>query len=299
MESRKHMGKLLVDAGIISVKTLERTLDIQKGSGKRIGELLRDMGIVTEEEVTEALASQCNLRTVRNIANHSFPKELLDMVPARMALEMTFFPLKCSGDTLVIATPDPFDSETFIKLAKKTAMRIYLVLATRKDILEAIEKHYKIEEKAPAQKQKILLIDDSPVFVKVLNTALTNEGYEVLLAGDGIEGLKLVHSHHPDLILCDLFLPHMDGYSFIINLKSNHKIAETPVILVTSKASTDEEEKALNSGFIDFIGKPILPSRVVERVRKALATGINKRHTRMLNPARTEIRPVSFTSKVA
>jgi hypothetical protein len=61
MESRKRIGKLLVDAGIISFKTLERALKIQKGSGKRLGTLLRDMGIVTEEEVAEALACQSNL----------------------------------------------------------------------------------------------------------------------------------------------------------------------------------------------------------------------------------------------
>ena len=76
-----------MDAGIISVKTLERALKIQKGSGKRLGALLRDMGIVTEEEVAEALASQFNLKTVRNFADHPFPKDLLDLVPAQMALD--------------------------------------------------------------------------------------------------------------------------------------------------------------------------------------------------------------------
>src|SRR6266567_3747335 len=94
MASRIQIGNLLVEAGIISVKTLERALQLQKGSGKRLGMLLREMGIVTEEEVLEALARQCNLRTVRNFAGHDFPKALLDLVPARLALEKLIFPLK-------------------------------------------------------------------------------------------------------------------------------------------------------------------------------------------------------------
>ena len=70
-------------------------------------------------------------------------------------------------------------------------MRIYLALSTREEIIAAIEKHYLDGERVKAFRQKILLIDDSPVFTQVLETALGKEGYEVLVAGDGIEGLKL------------------------------------------------------------------------------------------------------------
>jgi CheY-like chemotaxis protein len=272
MESRKRIGKLLLDAGIISDKTLERALKIQKGSGKRLGTLLRDMGIVTEEEVAEALACQFNLSMVRNFAGHSFPKKLLDLVPARMAFEKMIFPLKFHENTLAIATLDPFDRETFAQLAQKTGMRIYLALSTREDILAAVEKHYRIGEMQASHRQKILLIDDSPVFVKVLGTALTKEGYEVLVAGDGLEGLKLALLHQPDLILCDLFMPRMDGYNFMLAKKEHYEIAGTPVILVTSKASLEEKGQALKAGFIDFIGKPVLPARAIARIQRALAT---------------------------
>ena len=234
MESRKQIGSLLVDAGIISVKTLERTLEIQKGSGKRLGALLREMGIVTEEEVVEALASQCRLKTVRNFADHPFPKELLDLVTAQIALDKMIFPLKRHDGTLAIAVLDPLDRETFAQLAQRTGMRIYLALSTREDIIAAIEKHYLGGERVKAFRQKILLIDDSPVFTQVLETALGKEGYEVM-AGDGIEGLKLAISSHPDLILCDLFMPRMDGYNFLHAIKGQRELAGIPVILVTSK----------------------------------------------------------------
>jgi CheY-like chemotaxis protein len=299
MEPRKRIGKLLVDAGIISVKTLERALRIQKGSGKRLGALLREMGIVTEEEVVEALACQFNLRTVRNFVDHPFSKDLLDLVPSRMALEKMIFPLKYHDRTLAIATIDPFDHDTFTQLAQITGMKIYLVLSTREDIIAAVEKHYLIRESEASHKQKILLIDDSPVFAKVLGTALRNEEYEVLVAGDGIEGLKLALSHHPDLILCDLFLPRMDGYNFMLAKNKQHEIAEIPVILVTSKASMEEEDRALKAGFIGFIGKPIMPASVIARVQRALATDENKHQTVMSKPFSAALQPAAFATKAA
>jgi CheY-like chemotaxis protein len=299
MESRKQIGKILVDAGIISDKTLERALKIQKVSCKRLGELLREMGIVTDEEVADALACQLNLKTVRNFADHAFPQDLLDLVSTQMALEKLIFPLKYHDRTLAIATLDPFDHETFTQLAQKTGMRIYLVLSTREDIIAAVEKHYLMREKVTSYKQKILLIDDSPVFAKVLGTALTKEGYEVLFAGDGIEGLKLALSHHPNLILCDLFMPRMDGYNFMLAMKEYREIAKIPVILVTSKASMEEEDQALKAGFIDFIGKPVLPARVIARVQRALATHENNHQKKMSSPVSADLQPALFASKAA
>jgi CheY-like chemotaxis protein len=260
-----------VEAGIISVKTLERALELQRGSGKRLGKLLGDMGIVTDQEVIEALARQCNLRIVRNFADQPFPQELLDLVPEQMALEKMIFPLKQHDRVLALATLDPFDSETFADLSRKTGMKIYLALATREDIVAAIRKHYLKGEKLEDSRQKILIIDDSQVTTQVLDIALRKEGYEVLVGNDGIEGLKLAISNHPDLIVCDLFMPRMDGYAFMLALKTHADMAAIPVILMTAKASIEEEHNALKAGFIDFIGKPAMPMRVIARIKRTFA----------------------------
>ena len=281
MATKNQIGNLLVGAGIISVKTLERTLELQRGSGKRLGKLLRDMGIVTEQEVIEALARQCDLRIVRNFADQPFPKELLDLVPAQMSLEKMIFPLKQHDRVLALATLDPFDSETFTDLSRKTGMKIYLALATGEDIIAAIRKHYLKGEKLESNRQKILIIDDSRVTTQVLDIALRKEGYEVLVGGDGIEGLKLAVIHHPDLIVCDLFMPRMDGYAFMLALKTHADMAAIPVILMTAKASMEEEHKALKAGFVDFIGKPAMPVRVIERIKRTFVLMGNTQQARL------------------
>jgi len=83
--------------------------------------------------------------------------------------------------------------------------------------------------------------------------------------------LKLAISHHPDLIVCDLFMPRMDGYAFMLSLKKHADMAAIPVILMTAKDSTEEEYKALKAGFFDFIGKPAMPVRVITRIKRTFA----------------------------
>lgn len=278
MASKSQIGDLLVEAGIISVKTLERALELQRGSGKRLGTLLKEMGIVTEEEVIEALARQCNVRTVRNFADHPFPKELLDLVPAKLAVEKLIFPLENHDGMLAVATLDPFDRDTFNHLAKETGMEIHLALAARDDIFAAVRKHYLKGKLVQESRQKILLLDPSPVVASFLKGDLEKEGYEVIVANDGIDGLKLAFSRHPAIVICDLTMPRMDGYHFMHALKAHPEMAEIPVILMSAKTSTEEEHRALKAGFVDFIGKPAMPIRVLAKIQKAFAMVENGRH---------------------
>lgn len=278
MVSKSKIGDLLVKAGIISVTTLERALEMQKGSSKRLGTLLKEMGLVTEEEVIEALARQCGLRTVRDFAVQSFPKELLDLVPAQLAVEKLIFPLKRHEGMLTIATLDPFDHTTFDFLAKETGMEIDLDLATRDDIFTAIGKHYLKGKPMRGNRQKVLLLDPSPETTSFLREDLEKEGYEVIVAHDGIDGLKLGFSRHPDIIVCDLMMPRMDGYHFMHALKAHPGMTDIPVILMSAKTSSEEEHRALKAGFVDFIGKPAMPIRVVAKVQRAFAMADSGRH---------------------
>jgi CheY-like chemotaxis protein len=272
MESRMQIGNLLVEAGIISVKTLQRALTMQKGSGKRLGALLKELGIVTEEEVVKSLAKQCNLRIVRDFAGHSFSKELLDLVPSQMALEKLIFPLKRYEEILAVAVLDPFDNASINSLAEKTGLRIYPVLATRDDIFSAIKKHYLNGKREKCSGQKILLIDPSRVITKMYESALADEGYEVMVAPNGIDGLKAAYLNLPDLILCDRMMPRMDSRNFMHALRAHPETSHIPIILMSSKLSAEEEQRALEAGFIDFIGKPATPMHLLGRVRKIFSS---------------------------
>lgn len=268
MTQKKQLGDLLVEAGIITVKTLERALERQRGSGKRLGQVLEEMGVITGEELIDALSQQFNLKTVKGFAEFTFPPELLALVPQDMAVQKLVFPLKQKEGMLALATNDPFDADTFEFLAKKNRLKVIPVLATRLELMAALEKHYLHGKLKDIERQKILVVEDTAPVQTVVQVALLKEGFDVLVANDGVEGLKLAMAEKPDLIICDSVMPRMDGFGLMRALRANPATAEIPMILLTSKATNEEEQRALEAGFIDFIAKPVQPMRVVTRVKR-------------------------------
>lgn len=269
MTQKKQLGTLLVEKEIISVKTLERALERQKGSGKRLGVVLEEMGVITEEELVDAIARQFGFKTVRNFAARPFARELLDLIHEDQAVQQVMFPLQVQEKTLALAVADPFDNATFDFLAKKTGLRIYPVLATRNDIMAAIRAHYLGGKEAEASLPRVLVVDDSVPIATIIEVALKKEGYDVSLAHDGLQGVKLALTEKPDLIICDSVMPRMDGYAMRRALLANPETAGIPMILLTSKASGEDEQRALEAGFLDFIPKPVQPIRIISRVKHA------------------------------
>jgi len=269
MTARKQLGDLLVEAGIITNKTLERALERQKGGRRLLGVVLEEMGVITDQELVDALAKQFGFKTARNIAAQTFPADLLYLIPEDFAVQKIVFPVRQKDNMLAVAVTDPFDSDTFDYLAKRTGMQIIPVLACRTDILEAIRKNYLRGKVMAVDRPKVLVVDDSQSIATIIQVALQKEGYEVVAGYDGIEGLKLAIAEKPDLIICDAVMPRMDAFGLMRALKADPATARIPMILVTAKASVEDEQKALAAGFLDFIAKPVQPIRIVARVKRA------------------------------
>ena len=267
----KHLGDILVEAEIISKKTLERALVRQKTEKLRLGAVLEEMGVITEEELAEALGRQFNFKIIKSFVSHEFTPELLGLIPADFAMKRMLFPLKQSDNILAVATTDPFDLETLEMLHRITGFQIIPVVSTRKEILDAISKNYlKRSSFQPENGYTILVVENSEPVAAIIQVALSKEGFHVLIAHDGLDGLKLAEKERPHVIVTDSVLPRMDGYSLFRSLKANPMTSTIPVIMLTSKASVEDEQMALETGFIDFIPKPVQPMRIVSRVKRVL-----------------------------
>jgi DNA-binding response OmpR family regulator len=113
----------------------------------------------------------------------------------------------------------------------------------------------------------ILVVDDEPRLVSLVEAYLSQEGFKVLSAGDGRDALFLARQEKPDLIVLDVMMPEMDGYEF---MRLHRKERETPIILLTAKVEADDRVLGLELGADDYVTKPFRPRELVARIRAVL-----------------------------
>jgi CheY-like chemotaxis protein len=116
----------------------------------------------------------------------------------------------------------------------------------------------------------ILIIEDNPANHELAKYLLQAHGYATLSATDGEEGVSAARSHRPDLILCDLEMPVMNGYEVVRLLRSDPQFSRTAIIAVTAFSMPGDRGAALDAGFDGYISKPIDPERFVRQIEESL-----------------------------
>jgi adenylate cyclase len=116
----------------------------------------------------------------------------------------------------------------------------------------------------------ILVVDDVPDNVDILQMRLESQGYEVVAAGDGLEALEKTHALQPDLMLLDIMMPKLDGIETVKRVKADASLPFIPVILVTAKADGADVVAGLESGGDDYLTKPVDHAALTARVRAML-----------------------------
>jgi DNA-binding response OmpR family regulator len=117
----------------------------------------------------------------------------------------------------------------------------------------------------------ILLVDDEDALRRVMRDLLARDGYEVVEARTGVEALDQVDRHAPDVVVLDLNLPGMDGYSVLAELRSRPATRDIPVIVLTAKGDEDNEVRVFELGADDFLSKPFRAKALTKRLEVILA----------------------------
>jgi CheY-like chemotaxis protein/MinD-like ATPase involved in chromosome partitioning or flagellar assembly len=123
--------------------------------------------------------------------------------------------------------------------------------------------------------EKILIIDDDVDTLKLVGMMLQKQGYKIIAASNGEQGIKQAEAENPDLILLDVMLPEMDGYQVARHLRANALTANTPILMFTAKTQLDDKVTGFESGADDYLTKPTHPTELRAHV-KALLTRSSK-----------------------
>lgn len=119
--------------------------------------------------------------------------------------------------------------------------------------------------------KKVLLVEDDNMIIDMYTLKFTQEGYEVIQAENGKDGLDFARKHMPDIVLLDIILPQMDGFSVLKALKADPKTKGIPVVLLTNLGQDGDVKKGLELGAVDYLIKAnFTPSQVVDKVKAVL-----------------------------
>lgn len=119
--------------------------------------------------------------------------------------------------------------------------------------------------------KRVVCIEDEPEMIDLVRLILGRRGFEVTGANGGLEGLEIVERERPDLVLLDLMMPDMDGWEVYQRIKSDEKLRQIPVVVVTAKAQSIDKVLGLHIAKVDdYITKPFGPQELLESVEKIL-----------------------------
>jgi two-component system, OmpR family, alkaline phosphatase synthesis response regulator PhoP len=119
--------------------------------------------------------------------------------------------------------------------------------------------------------KKVLLVEDDQMILSMYETKLKQAGYFVITADNGADGLRMALEEKPDIILLDVILPQLDGFSVLEEIKSRENQKALPVIMLTNLATEDDKAKGIKLGAVDYLLKSnMTPAQLVDTIRKYL-----------------------------
>ena len=144
----------------------------------------------------------------------------------------------------------------------------------------------------PSRRARVLIADDNPQGVELLEAYLAGCDYEIQTAADGDETLRKVHSWHPDLILLDIMMPKISGFEVCKRLKADQSTRSVAVLMITALDQPSDVDRAVDAGTTDFLTKPINKAELLLRTRSALQS---RRYKEQLDQALAYIEGVERT----
>ena len=238
------------------VEILEMTPEIERavgggGRAERIASLARANGMRTLfdaglRHVLDGHSSPEELLRVADVPHHGAERRPDDSGPHRALV-------RAAAPVAPVSSPPPPDAESLL------------------GDLELVEDGSDGSRTAPPAKAMILLVEDEDTLRRVVRDLLEQEGYAVCEARDGSEALEQVDQHAPDLVLLDLNLPTVDGYTVLAQLRSRPGTRDLPIIVLSARGDEENEVRVLRLGATDFLTKPFRPRALPARLESALS----------------------------
>lgn len=134
-----------------------------------------------------------------------------------------------------------------------------------------------MKETSVREQKRLLLIDDDPNLILLVKDYLEFRGYEVITAENGREAIEVLEQEIPDMIICDVMMPEMDGYAFVNQVRQDERTSWIPILFLSAKGQSQDKIKGLNIGADVYMVKPFEPEELVAQVEASLKQAFRQR----------------------
>jgi DNA-binding NarL/FixJ family response regulator len=134
-----------------------------------------------------------------------------------------------------------------------------------------------MKETSTRETKRLLLIDDDPNLILLVKDYLEFRGYEVITAENGREALEVLEQELPDMVICDVMMPEMDGYAFVNQVRQDERTSWIPILFLSAKGQSQDRVKGLNIGADVYMVKPFEPEELVAQVEASLKQAFRQR----------------------
>ena len=216
------------------------------------------------DEVRELISTRGTEQAVRKAAKRAGMRTMFED-----GLEKALQGLTTLDEVLRVVSPDdPADDATGTRPAASGTVASMPVVPSTSTAAPAGD----VSEPEPTSgHRRVLVVEDSPTIASVVKYFLELEGFEVLLAADGLIGLEVALRERPNVIVSDVKMPGMDGVTMVKTLRADPLMSDVGILMLTSDASVESETEGLAAGADDYIVKPVEPRRLAARVKALLA----------------------------
>jgi type IV pilus assembly protein PilB len=208
------------------------------------------------DEIRDLISNRASEQMIRKAAKRAGMRTMYEDGLDKAALGLTTL-----DEVLRVVSPDEPDTVTKETVTKDTKG------PDTKDTKDTDG----AEPAPPPSPRRVLVVEDSATIASVVKYFLELEGFEVLLAGDGVVGLEMALREHPDVIVSDVNMPAMGGVAMVKALRVDPTMSDVRILMLTSEASVECETEGLAAGADDYILKPVEPRRLAARVKALLA----------------------------
>lgn len=272
VKARMKLGEILIQQQVMTPLLVKRIIEISTATHRRFGQTLEDIGLLTGEELAQALAYQYGYKIVTDIASMNIPQETLNLVSTEDAVSGRVFPLQVKEGKLALAMADPTNQEIITSLSEEHNLAVIPFISSTREIMKAISKKYLGIPLEQMNNSVLVVNTDNRERISLVET-LNNDGFHAMPAVDPEEGFKEALLYQPSVIITAKDMPFSDGFAFFTTLQGVAETRRIPAILLSGRASSEEEAAAFKRGFFDYIPMPVKDITLTARVGRAIAAG--------------------------